>query len=352
MGESDQRGHPDRSRAGGAPADPGLLSRARGCLLGQIAGDALGSLVEFRSPAEIRRQYPDGLRLLEDDGPLSPWRTLAGQPTDDSELALSLARALVAAGGYNLEAVARAYVGWFRSRPFDCGSTIGRALGAASDEDLAERRVASRLLASASSTSQANGSLMRISPLGIWGHRLPADQLADWARADSRLTHPHPVCQESCAVFVVALGLAIARGGDPAMLYRQTLDWAVANCRELAVLEVLRRAADEVPTDFQRNQGWVLIALQNAFYQLLHAPTLEEGIVQTAMAGGDTDTNAAIAGALLGAVSGLAAIPAQWREKVLNCRPATGSARVLRPRPREYWPVDVLKLADDLACYR
>ena len=36
--------------------------RAQGCLLGQLAGDALGSLVEFRSPESIRRQYPDGVR--------------------------------------------------------------------------------------------------------------------------------------------------------------------------------------------------------------------------------------------------------------------------------------------------
>lgn len=37
----------------GKPADAGAISRAQGCLLGQLAGDALGSLVEFRSPNEI-----------------------------------------------------------------------------------------------------------------------------------------------------------------------------------------------------------------------------------------------------------------------------------------------------------
>ena len=40
------------------------LSRAQGCLLGQLTGDALGSLVEFQSPEEIRRSYPDGVREL------------------------------------------------------------------------------------------------------------------------------------------------------------------------------------------------------------------------------------------------------------------------------------------------
>jgi ADP-ribosyl-[dinitrogen reductase] hydrolase len=54
------------------------------------------------------------------------------------------------------------------------------------------------------------------------------------------------------------------------------------------------------PADYVRQMGWVLIALQNAFYHLAHADTAEEALVETVGAGGDTDTNAAIAGALLG----------------------------------------------------
>lgn len=68
------------------------LSRAQGCLLGQLAGDALGSLVEFQSPEEIRRSYPEGVRELADGG---TWNTIAGQPTDDSEMAMLLARMLI-----------------------------------------------------------------------------------------------------------------------------------------------------------------------------------------------------------------------------------------------------------------
>ena len=65
------------------------LERAQGCLLGQLAGDALGSLVECRTPEQIRREYPNGVRKLADGG---TWNTIAGQPTDDSEMALLLAR--------------------------------------------------------------------------------------------------------------------------------------------------------------------------------------------------------------------------------------------------------------------
>jgi len=90
----------------------------------------------------------------------------------------------------------------------------------------------------------------------------------------------------------------------------------------------------------------VLIALQNAFYELLHAPSLEEGVVATVRRGGDTDTNAAIAGALLGAVHGRDAVPSQWRQMVLSCRPV--ASRAARPRPMPYWPADVYELAERL----
>ncbi len=92
----------------------------------------------------------------------------------------------------------------------------------------------------------------------------------------------------------------------------------------------------------------MLIALQNAFYRLLHAESFEQALVDTVACGGDTDTTAAICGGLLGAVHGLDAIPAQWKAAVLTCRPKAGEARVQQPRPVEYWPVDGLELATKL----
>ena len=96
----------------------GLLARAQGCLLGQFAGDALGSLVEFEDPISIEAKYQDGPREMADGG---TWGTIAGQPTDDSELALSLARCILDQGNYNHERVARSYARWYESKPFDIG---------------------------------------------------------------------------------------------------------------------------------------------------------------------------------------------------------------------------------------
>ena len=55
-----------------------------------------------------------------------------------------------------------------------------------------------------------------------------------------------------------------------------------------------------------RKGGWVLFALQNAFFHLRRDATVEDALVATVGKGGDTDTNAAIAGALLGPAYGLA----------------------------------------------
>jgi len=91
-----------------------------------------------------------------------------------------------------------------------------------------------------------------------------------------------------------------------------------------------------------------LIALHNAFYQALHATNVEEALVDTVMRGGDTDTNGAIAGALLGAIHGRSGVPERWQREVLACRPGTGSADCRHPRPPAFWPADALELAEDL----
>jgi ADP-ribosylglycohydrolase len=109
------------------------------------------------------------------------------------------------------------------------------------------------------------------------------------------------------------------------------------------VRAVLEAAAERRPASYE---GWVLNALQNAFYQLLHAESLAEGVIDSVAGGADTDTNAAIAGALLGAVYGRKALPAQWLDRVLSCRPLSEFGP--RPRPEEYWPVDALYLAEAL----
>ena len=308
--------------------DRGVLARAQGCLLGQLAGDALGSLVEFRRAEQILREYPDGVRDLADGG---TWNTIAGQPTDDSELALSLARVLARLGRYDAAEARTAYVSWLDSEPFDCGRTIGSALRG-------------RL----NPTSQANGAMMRISPLGIFGARHALSEVAEWARQDAALTHPNPVCRQANALFAMAIADVVRSARSVAEVHQGIAEWARQGDVDASILDVVVRSASAPPADYFCRMGWVLIAFHNALWQLLHAANLEEAVVDTVMRGGDTDTNAAICGALLGAVHGREAIPDRWTARLRNCRPLTGKAHVFRPRPRRFWPVDALALAERL----
>ncbi len=306
-----------------------LQSRARGCLLGQLAGDSLGALVEFRHADDIKQQYPLGVRCMAYN---DFWNILPGQPTDDSEMALLLARMLVEQQ-YAPDRALEQYRYWLRTEPFDCGMTI-----------------CSALLGEMSPLSQANGALMRISPLGIAGVHHSLNQVAQWAMQDAALTHVHPICQQANALYAMALAHVIRSGDDARSLYAVTLSWAEMMGVDAALMDCLRRSACAPPdaAHYYDHMGWVLVAFGNAFYQLLHAPTLEEGVVDTIMRGGDTDTNAAICGALLGAVYGEGHIPPSWREALLTCRPREGAQGVRTPRPECFWPVDALELADRL----
>ena len=323
--------------------DAGLLARARGCLLGQLAGDALGSMVEFKTAATIRSMYPGGLREM---GPSSVFGTLAGQPTDDSELALALARTLVV-HGFDVEQIAAAYGDWHESHPFDEGNATRQALSGIAAARRRGGNAAETAQQSASQDTQANGALMRQSPLGIWGYALDPTVLDGYVRADTQLTHPNHVCQDASAAFIVALAAVIREGLDGRAAYARACAWDQAHGHSHKVTAALAAAQTTRP-NYEQSIGHVPIALQNAFYQALHAPSLEDGVVDTVMQGGDTDTNAAIAGALLGAIHGAGRVPAQWRAALLACRPAQGAPGVYRPRPATYWPVDALDLAAQL----
>lgn len=308
--------------------NPTTLSRAQGCLLGQLAGDALGSLVEFRTAEDIRREYPSRVRELADGG---RWGTIAGQPTDDSEMALMLARMLAEQQRYDPKEARKAYVFWLDSRPFDCGNTVYVGLRGRPNPQ-----------------SQANGAMMRVSPLGIFGANYNLEQVAAWAQQDAALTHPYPVCLQANSLFVMAIAHVISTGIGPQLLFSQIETWAREMKVADALLNSITGAATAPPSDYILQQGWVLIAFRNALWQLLHASNLEDGVTDTVMRGGDTDTNAAIAGALLGAVYGREAIPTQWVERLLSCRPEAGRPQVQHPRPNCFWPVDALDLAERL----
>ncbi len=323
------------------PAIPGTrtgsasqLSRAQGAMLGQLAGDALGSFVEFQDAGTIQDRHPEGVVDLRDGG---TWNLIAGQPTDDSEMALALARSIHARKRYDREDVSQAYVDWRDSGPFDIGFTTSNAISALE----AGTPVPSE--------SQANGALMRACPIGIFAAGCP-ELASELARHDASLTHPNGVTVAANAAYVAAISVGVAGSSAEEM-------WAAAysHAGEDADAEIVRQrlieARSKQPDEFQQQMGWVLTAFQNAFYQLMASSLLRDAVVATVAEGGDTDTNAAICGALLGSRQGRDAVPLQWRNAILTCRPVEVE-RVRHPRPKTYWPDDVLELSEALLVAR
>jgi ADP-ribosyl-[dinitrogen reductase] hydrolase len=300
----------------GFPRKSSALEKAQGVLLGQVIGDSLGSRVEFKSAAEIAKLFPRGVRELADGG---VYHTIAGQPTDDSEMALTLARAILQYQGFQRDKVLDAYREWMQTRPIDIGETTERGL-----------------LGLHTTESESNGSLMRVSPIGVWAAGDPA-RAAAAAREDSALTHPNPLCVEACAGYCAAIAAGVAGASRKEMVKS-----ALAHCSG-AAHEAIKRNA--LPDDFTR--GLAVVALQNAFYRLSSGASAEESLIATVGCGGDTDTNGAIAGALLGAAHGRDAFPSRWIYPVLACR-ALAEAAAPRPRPMAYWPDDVLEIAEAL----
>ena len=309
--------------------DAAALDRARGCMAGQLSGDSLGSLVEFKRPDDITALYPDGIRDMEDGG---VWDTIAGQPTDDSEMALSLARSILLEGGDYVQATARyGYVRWIKSKPFDCGNTVRAGL-------CGERNFA----------SQANGAMMRISPLAIFGAARSDAEVEEWAALDSEITHPNRVCVEANRLYAAAISRAIRTGCGAAELYESIRKRADEMGADETLAAAVRDAETKPPASYgPPTAGWVLVAFQNALWQLLHADSVEDALADTISRGGDTDTNAAICGALLGAVHGVSSMPNRWLETLKNCRPEK-ILGIAHPRPRRYWPTQFIPVADAL----
>jgi ADP-ribosylglycohydrolase len=306
-----------------------LVARAQGTLIGLCIGDALGTGVDGWPPDRIRETFPDGVRQMVANPELG---TIKGQVSDKSEMALVLARSLVDHHEYDAATVRQDYLKWLNA-----GSPA---------RDEATR---SALLEHVTIDSNSNAALLRVAPIGIFGARIWSGVVELWAHEDGLLTHMDPVCLSANELLAVAIANAVCEPTAPRALFESITHHA----EESTILrEIIRRARKTPPADYLTRPDVVAVALHNALWQLTHVPSFEEALVHTIAHGGDTAGNAAVCGALLGAVYGIQAIPKKWVKAVLDCKPEAGRNGVTNARPHEYWPADVLELAEKLVAER
>ena len=222
----------------------------------------------------------------------------AGVGTDDSETTRAVADAYLA-GGEITGAVRTRLIGWLAGGPLDVGATTAAAL----------RRARTGQVVSGDLVSEANGSLMRTSPVGLV-HQ-PGPELLRNAADVSAITHASPVCVDACQTYSTVLSglinnpdprLALARANPGTAAIRA----ALVTARQTARIEGVPCAGI----------GHVVYAFTLAVWALSWCETFEDALEQVVDAGGDSDTNAAIVGGLLGARWGYTAIPQRWLDRL------------------------------------
>jgi predicted protein tyrosine phosphatase len=148
---------------------------------------------------------------------------------------------------------------------------------------------------------------MRTAPVAL-AHLGDTAAIAEAARAVSSLTHHDPQAGDACVLWCLAIDHAVRTGELDIRIGLDQVDpqWAT-------FVEEAERAPN--PARFVPN-GWVVTALQGAWAAATRAANLADGLQAAVKGGGDTDTVAAIAGALLGARYGASAVPARWRREL------------------------------------
>lgn len=326
------------------------LASAQGCLLGLFVGDAVGAPLEFlRDGEHVEARIQRALRL-SGGGSLN---VAPGQVTDDSELAIHLLRGLLGhcpKMGFPSDDVAREYLIWRRSEPFDVGATINRAFVFAED--------AAGLIRNAKRFnlhSQANGALMRVAPLAIWAHTVDDLTLVQMARQDAQLSHPHRVCLDASAVFCVTLSALITARDSASLQERSsagiqrasalmTSGDMHADIREWFACSGVCSLDDIVCFP---QIGHVKHAFILAFFFLRHCTPFDVALTETCRKLGDTDTNCAIVGAMMGALHGISGIPQDLSAPVLSfdCWSHDPKVNLLGyTRPATYRIREVMKL--------
>ncbi|VDK49267.1 unnamed protein product [Anisakis simplex] len=294
-------------------------NKAIGCLYGQLIGDALGTRYEFLSAVNTQAKIKKDLDSKQQFLPIlggGPFKMTPGQITDDSEMAFSLAASLCRCKSFNAPDVACAYVAWQQSTPPDIGVATRNALEIKSRlpsnwidtlDAKAKCAVHKEVIENVrqhNADSASNGCLMRISPIAIASAHLSVDKMKEMVREDCILTHCAPVCIDAVTAYVAAVRELI---NDRTPL--EAFKAAVEISQNDTVKDILRCAKREaIPVKARgvlingdtKMMGYIGVALQSAFHELLNAPSFYTGLLNAVSRGGDTDTNGCIVAAMLG----------------------------------------------------
>ena len=231
-----------------------------------------------------------------------------GQGTGDTEMALRLATSLIELGGYDADRTLGAYVDWYRTDPPGMSDHMRQVLGSV-DSGADAYRATSAVHFEGEVTS-GNGAVMRTTPIGI-AFAGRDDALRDATLADAALTHFDPLAGKVALLHNQVVSWVLT--GGPQLVFDQLKDPEWLDDRvEDVVIPATSGVLGFAVTLSKSEPGSALASLAIALAAFFSADDFEKGLVWAVNLGGDTDTNGAVTGALLGARLGAAAIPQRW----------------------------------------
>lgn len=329
-------GTPKKSKTPATVEPAKRLDRQKGALWGLALGDALGvTLQDKRLPAP---DFPDLAEGLHTEMKGSTSKSLRpGQVSRPTQLAVCLASVLKNQNTYDAAEALKAYRKWAKDyKPL--GPQL-EPLFQAYDAGLFRPTAAIRHWVAQRPTSHGNVSLGRTGPLGVFFSQRAAERLAA-SMEDSALTHFHPLCQLACVFVNAAVATAIESVEDAtveAMLEASQQELRKAGAalsREYPEFSIhIQEAAEQLLEDCAWAQKpdpqlygpdlfihsmaeHVRVTFRLALWELVHAHSGEAALIDVVNRGGDTSTNGAVTGLLLGARFGMGTFPERWVETV------------------------------------
>ena len=281
-----------------------------GTIFGQAIGDALGLGTEFMSKTEVREKFPDGLK--EYSQIIRDYHRAKFQPgswSDDTDMMLCIANAIIEDKGINLHTIARNFKQWvYAPETRGVGQTTLKVLSIAEYVEK-PHQVAELIWRMTRTKNAANGSVMRTAIIG-----LKKENVAQTAEDVCKLTHFDPRCVGSCVIVSEIINHLIWH--DEQLSYSQIM--TIGNKYDKSIAEYIDKAyyngIESLELDEPLSIGYTLKALGSALWCLFHANDFEEGLLRVVNEGGDADTNAAVACAMLGAKFGYTSIPQKYTD--------------------------------------
>ena len=304
-----------------------MLDKLKSVMIGHAVGDALGVPVEFASREEIA-QSP-----VTDMEGFGTYPYPAGTWSDDTSMSLAALDSL-ASGTINWDEIMDNFGKWLddgeytpSGEAFDIGRTCLNAIiryftkGTKATES-----------GGTDERSNGNGSLMRIHPFALYEFFNGTFDINNIHTA-SALTHAHERSKMACGIYAFVLWellnspskAAVIRGLSKAKHFYQGYDEMKSYYKMLFRRIGLTELHFEDPDTFERvkreeikSSGYVVDTIEAAIWCLLNTKTYKECVLMAVNLGEDTDTVAAIAGGLAGALYGYENIPQEWRDTLIK----------------------------------